>query len=65
LLDDGLPVPEVARVMYVDDDTVYQWHRLWTGGGPVRLSEFGWKGSSPRLSAEQEAALIDSGSQCD
>ncbi len=58
LLDDGLSVPEVARLMYLDDDTVYQWHRLWTEGGAARLSEFGWKGSSPRLSSEQEAALV-------
>jgi len=59
LLDDGLSVPEVARLMYLDDDTVYQWHRRWIDGGPARLSEFGWKGSSPRLSLEGEAALVD------
>lgn len=58
LLDDGLSVPEVARIMYVDDDTVYQWHRRWSEGGAARLSEFGWKGSSPRLSCADETALV-------
>ena len=24
LLDDGLSVPDIARIMYVDDDTAYQ-----------------------------------------
>ena len=59
LLDDGLSVPEVARILYVDDDTVYRWHRLWADGGMARLCEFGWKGSSPRLSVADEAALVD------
>ena len=57
LLDDGMSVPEVARIMYVDDDTVYQWHRRWSEGGTVRLSEFGWKGSSSRLSRAEESEL--------
>lgn len=56
LLDDGLSALEVARIMYVDDDTAYQWRRLWTEGGPARLSEFGGKGASPRLSLADEAA---------
>jgi transposase len=59
LLDDGMSAPDVARVMYVDDDTIYQWHRRWVEGGAVRLSEFGWKGSSPRLSSAQEAELVE------
>lgn len=59
LLDDGMSAPDVARVMSVDDDTVYQWHRLWDEGGAVRLSEFGWKGSSPRLSLAQDAELVE------
>jgi transposase len=59
LLDDGLSAPEVARIMYVDDGTVYQWRRLWTEGGAARLSEFGWKGSSPRLSSADETALVE------
>ena len=58
LLDDGMSVPDVARIMYVDDDTVYQWHRRWCEGGAVRLSEFGWKGSSARLSCSEEQVLI-------
>ena len=59
LLDDGLSVAAVARVLYLDDDTVYQWHRRWVEGGTARLAEFGWKGSSPRLSSEQEAELVE------
>lgn len=58
LLDDGLSVPEVARIMYVDDDTVYQWHRRWDEGGAARLAEFGWKGSTARLSCAEERALV-------
>ena len=59
LLDDGMAAPAVARVMYVDDDTVYQWHRRWMEGGAARLSEFGWPGSSSRLSSAAEALLIE------
>lgn len=59
LLDDGLTVPQIARLLYLDDDTVYQWHRRWSDGGLARLTEFGWKGSSPRLSAQEEAELAE------
>jgi transposase len=58
LLDDGLAVPEVARVLYIDDDTVYQWHQRWTSGGVGHLTDFGWKGSLSRLSTPQEVELV-------
>ncbi len=58
LLDDGLAMPEVARVLYVDDDTIYQWHQRWTSGDVSRLTDFDWKGSLSRLSTPWEIELV-------
>lgn len=58
LLDDGMAVPDVARVLYLDDGTIYQWYERWRSGGAVRLTEFGWQGSVPRLSSGQMNELV-------
>ena len=33
LLDDGLSCEKVAEVLYLDDDTVRDWHRVWEAEG--------------------------------
>ena len=58
LLDDGMSCAAVARVLYLDDDTVRGWHERFRTGGTEALRAFGWKGSESRLSRCQEAELV-------
>lgn len=59
LLDDGLSCVAVARVLYLDDDTVRGWHEAFANQGAAALSEFGWKGGRSALSPVQEAELSE------
>ena len=58
LLDDGLSCQAVARVLYLDDDTVRGWHERFRREGVRALSVFGWKGGASRLTPAQEAELV-------
>jgi transposase len=58
LLDDGLSCTAVAKLLYVDDDTVRSWHRLYTEDGFDGLGRFEVGGSASFLSAEREAILV-------
>ena len=57
LLDDGLSCERVAKVLYLDDDTVRSWRKLYGERGIAGLEQFDAGGSSSYLSAEQEEAL--------
>jgi len=57
LLDDGLSCERVAKVLYLDDDTVRSWCKLYDERGIAGLERFGGGGSSSRLSAAQEETL--------
>jgi transposase len=57
LLDDGLSCERVAEVLYLDDDTVRGWRKLYEERGIAGLEQFDAGGSSSRLSAVQEQAL--------
>ena len=57
LLDDGLSCERVAKVLYLDDDTVRSWRKLYDERGIAGLEQFDGGGSSSRLSTEQEEAL--------
>ena len=57
LLDDGLNCDAVAKVLYLDDDTVRGWHQRFAADGVAALRAFGWKGGEGRLSRDQESAL--------
>jgi transposase len=57
LLDDGLSCERVAKVLYLDDDTVRSWRKLYDGRGIAGLERFDGGGSASRLSAAQEEAL--------
>lgn len=59
LLDDGLSCEQIAKVLYIDDDTVRGWHERWLSGGEVSLRSFDFKGAKRTLDAEQEARLVD------
>ena len=57
LLDDGLSCEEVAKVLYLDDDTVRGWAKLYGEGGVKGLTRFESGGSARHLSQAQEEAL--------
>ncbi len=57
LLDDGKSCVEVARVLYLDDDTVRGWHKQYLAEGWDAVAYDGWKGGQSRMTVVQEAAL--------
>lgn len=57
LLDDGLSCVQIGKVLYLDDDSIRNWHKHYQSGGWDELEMFDWKGGKPYLSATQEVAL--------
>jgi transposase len=57
LLDDGMSCAAVAKVLFLDDDTVRNWHRLYLEDGIEGLADFGHEGSSCRLNPAQQERL--------
>jgi transposase len=57
LLDDGLRCEEVARVLYLDDDTIRGWRDRYRREGARALRVFGWKGGQSKLAPAEEAEL--------
>ena len=59
LLDDGMTCDQVARVLFIDDDTVRTWHKAYQANGVDSLLELPWlnNGRDCRLSAEQQEKL--------
>ena len=57
LLDDGSSCEEVAKVLFLDDDTVRRWHRLFLEDGLEGLTRFEVGGRDGFLSVVQETAL--------
>ena len=51
LLDDGMSCDVVARVLYLDVDTIPTWHRLYQEDGIEGLASFVYEGVSCRLTA--------------
>ena len=49
LLDDGLSCERVAKVLYLDDDTVRGWRKLYGERGIAGLEQFDAGGSSTRF----------------
>ena len=59
LLDDGESCTQIAKFLYLDDDTIRGWYKTYREGGWDALSVNGWKGGQPRLTGCQEAKLCD------
>src|SRR5271166_3346064 len=57
LLDDGMSCEAVAKVLYLDDDTIRPWHRLYQEDGIEGPASFGYEGGACRLTAEQRDRL--------
>jgi transposase len=57
LLDQGMSCGAVAKVLFLDDDTVRTWYRLYQEDGFDGLVSFGYDGSACRLSSTQQDQL--------
>jgi transposase len=57
LLDQGMSCSAVAQVLFLDDDTIRTWYRLYQEDGFDGLVSFGYDGSACRLSDEQQDTL--------
>ena len=57
LLDDGMSCEAIAKVLYLDDDTIRYWYALYAERGPSWLADFGYKGRACELTAAQQDAL--------
>jgi transposase len=57
LLDDGWSCQEVADALFLNDDTIRGWHKLFEQRGIEGLTSFEMGGSAGFLSAAQEDAL--------
>jgi len=57
LLDDGMSCEAVAKVLYMDDDTIRYWYKLYREKGLRWLAEFGYKGRICELTASQQEEL--------
>jgi transposase len=57
LLNNGMSCGAVAKLLFIDDDTVRTWHRLYEEDGIEGLAGFGHEGSACRLSLEQQDKL--------
>lgn len=57
LLDDGMSCVQIAKVLYLDDDTIREWYKRYVSGGLDELTLFDWHGGASSLSADQEADL--------
>ena len=45
-LDEGMSREAVAKVLYLDDETIRNWHRLYQEDGIEGLASFATKGAS-------------------
>src|SRR5437762_8895652 len=59
LLDDGMSCEAIAKVLYLDDDTIRYWYKLYGEKGLSWLADFGYKGRACELTAAQQDALQD------
>jgi transposase len=57
LLDDGMSCEAVAKVLYLDDDTIRYWYKLYEQQGLGWLAGFGYKGRVCQLAAAQQEEL--------
>ena len=59
LLDDGMSCEAIAKVLYLDDDTIRYWYQLYGEKGLIWLADFGYQGRACQLMAAQQDGLKD------
>src|ERR1017187_2785136 len=57
LLDDGMSCAAVAKVLFLDNDTIRTWYQLYLEDGIDGLAGFGHEGGICRLTVEQQGKL--------
>ena len=57
LHDDGESCVQIAKFLYLDDDTIRGWYKTYREGGWDALSTDGWKGGQSRMTSAQETEL--------
>src|ERR1700729_4390209 len=57
LLDEGMSCETIAEVLFLDDDTIRTWHRLYQEEGIEGLASFGHEGGACRLRDVQQEKL--------
>ena len=57
LLDDGESCAQIAKFLYLDDDTIRGWYKTYRRNGREGLALDGWQGGQSRLTCAQEAKL--------
>jgi len=57
LLDDGLSCAAIAKLLFIDDDTVRRWYSLYEQDGIEGLAWFGHEGSLCQLSGAEQDEL--------
>ena len=59
LLDDGESCAQIAKFLYLDDDTIRGWYKTYQRAGWDALSVDAWQGGQSRMTRMQETALCD------
>jgi transposase len=57
LLDKGKSCAEIAEFLYLDDDTIRGWYKVFRQEGWDTLAHDGWQGGQSRLTPDQETKL--------
>ena len=57
LLGDGESCAQIAKFLYLDDDTIRGWYKSYRQDGWHALAFDGWKGGQSRMKQAQEVAL--------
>ena len=57
LLDDGMSCSQIAKVLFLDDDTVRSWHKQYLAEDWEAVAYDGWKGGQSRMTTAQEVNL--------
>src|SRR5436853_2467665 len=57
LLDDAMSWEAVAKVLYLDDDTIRYWYKLYSEKELNWLADFGYKGRACDLTMAQQDGL--------
>ena len=57
LLDDGESCAQIAKFLYLDDDTIRGWYKSYRQDGWDALAFDGWNGGQSRMKQAQQVAL--------
>ncbi len=57
LLDDGESCAQIAKFLYVDDDTIRCWYKIYRRDGWEALSCDDWRGGHSLITSDQETKL--------